>query len=76
MIELMYMVETDAGMIVPVNIGEQTEESLQGRRRVALVKQLKDGGRVFLLKELLYYGLDILPNFLKNIERAEWVRIR
>ena len=37
LIELMYMVETDAGMIVPVNIGEQTEESLQGRRRVALV---------------------------------------
>ena len=73
LIELMYMVETDAGMIVPVNIGEQTEESLQGRRRVALVKQLKDGGHVFLLKELLYLGGNILPNFLENVERAEWV---
>ena len=73
LIELMYMIETDADMIVPVNIGEQTEESLQGRRRVALVKQLKDGGHVFLLKELLYYGVNILPNFLMNIERAEWV---
>ena len=73
LIELMYMIETDAGMIVPVNIGEQTEESLQGRRRVALVKQLKDGGHVFLLKELLYLGGNILPNFLENVDRAEWV---
>ena len=71
--ELMYLVETDGDMIVPVNIGEQTEESLQGRRRVALVKQLKDGGHVFLLKELLYLGGNILPNFLENVDRAEWV---
>ena len=72
-LELMYMVETEGDIIVPVNIGEQTEESLQGRRRVALVKQLKDGGHVFLLKELLFLGGNILPNFLKNIQREEWV---
>ena len=70
--ELLYMIETD-NITVPVNIGDQAEASSQGRRKIALVKQMIHGGHVFLLKELLYTGGNILPIFLQKIDRAEWI---
>jgi hypothetical protein len=72
-VELMYMVEANGEMIVPVNIGEQEAENPVGRVRIALIKHLIHGGHVFLLKEMLdSNGSNILPEFLLSIKRWEW----
>ena len=73
LLELVYMIETTDGILIPVNIGEQAAEIAEGKIRVALVKQLIHGGHVFLLKESLRDGMNILPAFLTGVDRTQLV---
>ena len=68
----MYMVQANESVIVPVNLKESHSYD-NPEKFFVLVKLLDRGGHLHVLDSIMENGIDILPEYVKTLDRSRWV---
>jgi hypothetical protein len=75
-LSIVYHIETEGDMIIPVNIGNQATEDVHDNNTiyVTFVKLLKDNGHVYLVTDVVDdKGVSFLPDYLRQLDRSLYI---